>query len=96
MPTSAESCPLFAGTPSACIAKVSNVPVNTSQELLSTVFARAFRVKMMSDENEAEEARKAKEAGELCKNNSADETVNDEDGDKSVGEEEELVGEFNG
>lgn len=98
------SLSMFAGEPKTRVAKVSNVPLSTSKEFLSVLFARAFHIKRESDQSEEEEAKKAKEAAEndgaKAESSTAEKKEEKDDEDKEENneeeEEEELVGEFNG
>ena len=93
-----------AGEATSRVAKVSNVPLDTSKDFLKVLFARAFLVKQESDQSE-EEAKKAKEATENDEPKAESSTAvkteekDDQDEDKEENKEEaeeELVGEFNG
>ncbi|XP_076458929.1 uncharacterized protein LOC143292484 [Babylonia areolata] len=81
------------------VAKVSDVPLDTSKEFLKVLFARAFNVKRESDQSE-EEAMKPKEANEKDEakeeSSSGDKTEEKDEEEENEDQEEELVGEFNG
>ncbi|XP_076440032.1 uncharacterized protein LOC143279772 [Babylonia areolata] len=84
------------GDPSTRVAKVSDVPLSTTKELLNVLFARAFHIKRESDESE-EADKKASEADAKSKETNNEDDKDDEEKDESNEEdEEELVGEFNG
>lgn len=96
-----------AGEIDSRIAKVSNVPLGVSKDLLTVVFARAFQIKRETDksgEEEKESKEKADKAGSSEKQaengDEKKEVINEEntaeEKEENIAEDEELDGEFNG